>query len=69
MMVAKETGWSEDFILWKLPLLRLLAYEHALLAAAGVWTVPKAPPVNRDRVAALGGYLRQEEFDDAEEWF
>ena len=38
-MLAKATGWSESFIIWQLPLVRLLAYEHANLRANDVWTV------------------------------
>ena len=28
-MLAKATGWSESFIIWQLPLVRLLAYDNA----------------------------------------
>jgi hypothetical protein len=38
-MLAKATGWAESFIIWQLPLVRLLAYEHANLRANDVWTV------------------------------
>ena len=38
--LAKETGWSEHFILWELPYARALQYFHALLWANGQWTVP-----------------------------
>ncbi|MBU3665283.1 MAG: hypothetical protein FGM15_05320 [Chthoniobacterales bacterium] len=41
-MLAKATGWSESFILWELPLARLIAYEHANLRANDVWTVRRA---------------------------
>lgn len=40
-MLAKATGWAESFILWELPLSRLLAYEHANLRANDVWTVKR----------------------------
>lgn len=41
-MLAKATGWHESFIVWELPLARLLAYEHANLRANDVWTVRRA---------------------------
>jgi hypothetical protein len=37
--VAKETGWSERFIAWELPMIRALEYHHASLWIAGAWTV------------------------------
>ena len=37
--LAKETGWSEHFILWELPFVRAMQYYHALLWASGQWTV------------------------------
>jgi hypothetical protein len=42
--LARETGWSERFIFWELPLSRLLQYQHCALRAHDVWTVPGAPP-------------------------
>jgi len=41
-MLARETGWSERFILLELPLSRALQYRHAILRGAGYWTVPPA---------------------------
>jgi hypothetical protein len=41
-MLAKATGWKESFIVWELPLIRLLAYEHANLRANDVWTVRRS---------------------------
>ena len=38
--LAMNTGWSEDFILWRLPLSRGLQYQHAALYANGAKTVP-----------------------------
>jgi hypothetical protein len=40
-MLATATGWTEHFILWELPLERLLAYEHANLRSKDVWTVSR----------------------------
>jgi len=37
--LAKETGWSEHFILWELPFARALEYYHAALWSNGAWTV------------------------------
>lgn len=38
-LLAKTTGWPEQFLLWELPLTRALAYQHAAMRAEGVWTV------------------------------
>jgi hypothetical protein len=38
--LARETGWSRDFILWELPLDEVLQYNHSALRAANCWTVP-----------------------------
>ena len=61
--LAKETGWSEHFILWELPLARALAYQHAALRAHGVWTVPpkEAPAQELERLLTL---LPEAEEDD-----
>ena len=41
--LARETGWSRDFILWELPLDESLQYHHCALRAANCWTVPPMP--------------------------
>jgi hypothetical protein len=56
--LARETGWPEHFILWELPLARLLHYQHCALRANDVWTVPPGPPTGDvvdkfDHLAAL----------------
>lgn len=51
--LARETGWTEHFILWELPLHRALAYQHAALRAHGVWTVSPSAPVEHDLSALL----------------
>lgn len=38
MLVARHTGWSEDFILWELPLVRGNAYCHAIMRLNNVKT-------------------------------
>ena len=37
--IAKDTGWSEDFIIWRLPMARALQYYHCALQAANLWTL------------------------------
>jgi hypothetical protein len=37
--IAKDTGWHEDFIIWKLPMARALQYYHCALQAANLWTL------------------------------
>ncbi len=37
--IAKDTGWSENFIVWKLPMARALQYYHCALQAANLWTL------------------------------
>ncbi|XHR27608.1 MAG: hypothetical protein ACFUZC_16910 [Chthoniobacteraceae bacterium] len=41
--LARETGWSRDFILWGLSLDEALQYHHCALRAANCWTVPPMP--------------------------
>lgn len=38
MLIAKHTGWSEDFILWDLSLNRGNAYCHAIMRINNVKT-------------------------------
>jgi hypothetical protein len=38
--LAMNTGWTEEFVLWELPLSRGLQYQHAILYANGAKTVP-----------------------------
>lgn len=51
--LARETGWSEHYILWELPLHRALAYQHAALRSHGVWTVTPSAPTEHDLAAIL----------------
>ncbi len=41
--LAEKTGWSEQFILWELPLHRAIAYQHCALWQSGAWTVAPGP--------------------------
>jgi hypothetical protein len=38
MLVARYTGWTEDFILWELPLARGNAYHHAAMRLNNIKT-------------------------------
>ena len=57
--IAKDTGWSEDFIIWKLPMARALQYYHCSLQAANLWTLE--PPTEETMQAlapdALIGFI------------
>lgn len=41
--LARETGWTESFLLWELPLPRALQYYHCALRASLAWTVAPGP--------------------------
>lgn len=43
--LARETGWSEHFVLWRLPLARALQYYHCALRSVLAWTVKPGPPL------------------------
>jgi len=64
-MLAAQTGWTERFILWELPLERLLCYEHSFLRSKDVWTVHNAP-ISVEKLAAVAGFFdaRPTEDDD-----
>jgi hypothetical protein len=53
MSIARETGWTERYILEELPLSRFLLYKHVLHWKAGDWTVPPDAPVDT-QLKALG---------------
>jgi hypothetical protein len=55
-MLAKATGWSERFILWELPLVRLVSYEHANLRANDIWTV-RYEEVTPQKLAPVSGFF------------
>ena len=48
--IAKDTGWSEDFIIWRLPMARALQYYHCALQAAKLWTLE---PPTEEAIQAL----------------
>jgi len=39
-MLASQTGWTRDFILWELPLSQGFQLQHAILVQQGATTVP-----------------------------
>ena len=41
--LARDTGWSRNFILWELPLSEALQYNHCALRAMNCWTVKPMP--------------------------
>ncbi len=60
--LAEKTGWPEDYILWRLPLQRAIAYQHCALWQSGAWTVsPGLPP--EAQFEALGNF----EIDQSDE--
>ena len=46
--LASNYGFTEKFILWKLPYTRALKYLHAALWANGAWTVKAKQPVKQE---------------------
>lgn len=64
--LARETGWSEHFILWELPFPRALQYYHCALRASLAWTVKPgpAPAQQIEHMKALGALLPAWEEDD-----
>jgi hypothetical protein len=55
--LARETGWSEHFIFWELPLARLLQYQHCALRAHDVWTVPLVPAPAQQLDRLISGWI------------
>ena len=48
--LARDTGWSEEFLIWRLPMARALQYYHCALQTANLWTLE---PVTEQSVAEL----------------
>jgi hypothetical protein len=42
-LLARDTGWSRDFILWELSYAEWLQYRHVQLRSADEWTVVATP--------------------------
>jgi len=55
LTLARETGWTEEHILWKVPLTRALQYYHGALWYNGAHTVAPLEDARKvfDRVAQL----------------
>jgi hypothetical protein len=66
--LAQNTGWTEEHILWEVPLSRALQYWHAWLYASGIWTVPKSAPLEQtvEKLTAFAAGLDEGEVDDGE---
>jgi len=43
--LARDTGWSEDYILSTLSYAKVLLYWHAIAYASGTWTVAPSAPI------------------------
>ena len=65
--LARETGWPESFLVWRLPLPRALQYYHCALRASLAWTVPPSEPATNRlaRLEALAASLAVDEDDEA----
>lgn len=61
LVLAEKTGWTEQFLVWDLPLVRALEYYHAALWGNGVWTV------RHERTAAQQLAMLTEYVDDSED--
>jgi hypothetical protein len=60
--LARETGWSRDFILWELALSEVLQYNHCALRAMNCWTV-KPMPDGKAQIERLEAVLARD-FDE-----
>jgi hypothetical protein len=63
--LARETGWSRNFILWELPLSEVLQYNHCALRAMNCWTV-KPMPDAAEQLARLEADAKREADEDDE---
>jgi len=65
--LARETGWSEDFILRRISMSKALKYWHAAIWGQGAWTTKDvhAAPEQRASVEQLLAQVRtREEIQD-----
>lgn len=55
LTLARETGWTEEHILWRVPLTRALQYYHGALFYHGAQTVPPVEDARQifERMAEL----------------
>jgi hypothetical protein len=61
---GRVTEEIEEWVLWKLPFARALAYQHCCLRSNGQWTVPLGRPLE-DRFKDLT--LIAQRFSDEDE--
>jgi len=47
ILLAEKTGWTENFILWELPISRANFYIHAILVSNGIRTAPSEVSLRR----------------------
>jgi hypothetical protein len=66
LTLARETGWSEDFILRRIPMSKALKYWHAAVWGQGAWTTKEthADPEQRASVEELLAAVRINREDD-----
>ena len=64
--LARETGWSEDFIMRRAPLARLLRYYHAAAWGQGAWTRKIATEEQRKGVDEVLALIPQQMEEDDE---
>jgi len=63
--LARDTGWSRNFILWELSLDEALQYNHCALRAMNCWTV-KPMLDGKAQIEHLEATIIRD-FDDEEE--
>jgi len=61
--LARDTGWSRNFILWELPLDEVLQYNHCALRAMNCWTVKPMPDLS-EQLARLEAFAMTDAEDD-----
>ena len=65
--LARETGWTRNFILWELSLTEVLQYNHCALRALGCWTVEPMPDAQA-QIERLEAVVAHEIDEVDEEW-
>lgn len=66
--LARETNWSEEYILWELPFVRALQYRHCVLRSNDVWTVPASGNIQSDIVDEVKRITDLVAEDDLDDW-
>jgi len=66
--LARETGWTRNYILWELSLTEILQYNHCALRALGCWTVEPMPD-GKAQIERLEAIIAREiDSEGDEEW-